>query len=646
VGHNETSPDRGADVDDAPYTEDLDLAVSTNEELVALLRIVHLRADKPSLRALEVRTRHEASPLSKTAVSEMLRGTRFPRKAVMIGFLRACGVPDEQLEPWLRAWERVAAREQDDPEALRAHPGPKEQTRGVAERRWIGEEVRGQGTHKSPETASVAHLVWDEMHGKFGELCEAIERALASSGDNTADTSLAFDSYEIRPGMVSFSVIHRATHQRVFLRIDSKKCLHEADMKRFAEAVGLAQEISSHTNVAQILGGDRTGSGYPFVMQVIDSHAIPCSPPLHALRIIDIGRVLADALDYAHNMGGSFGIIQPSHIFVEAGDSGKPVLCFPHLPVFISLGGTATAEARDVYSFCAALLSMLSRPGDTPEWTESDSGALESQVRELLEFGVQEELHLRPSAAVLRDKFYELARGARNTWASAEVSRRISIPAKDGSPAAEILIKTGDLFGEPSDIVVSFSDTFDTDTQVFESGRVVISSSSLQGQLVDRMYDGDSRALDRDLRSALASTQVKSLESRRKKPLGKLKRYEIGVIAVLEHPERRIFAVAVSRMGNNLIARSSYQFLEKSLENLWEEIRKRGCDSVAMPIIGSGLARTGVSSYNLYDLITSSFRAHTQMRPICPQLRIIIHPSDRETIREIDLALSAQRFQT
>ncbi len=99
-------------LDDAPYTDDLELgAVGTRADLAARLRLVHLRADSPSLRTLEVRTRHSGTPLSKTSVADMLKGTRFPRKAVMVAFLRACGVPDDKMEPWQRTWERVASRE-------------------------------------------------------------------------------------------------------------------------------------------------------------------------------------------------------------------------------------------------------------------------------------------------------------------------------------------------------------------------------------------------------------------------------------------------------------------------------------------------------------------------------------------------------
>jgi transcriptional regulator with XRE-family HTH domain len=99
-------------VSDELFTVDLDiLSAQTRSQLAALLRTIHLRADRPSLRTLEAITRHDRTPLTKTVVSEMLKGTRLPRKAVMVSFLRACGVPDDMLEPWYRAWERVAASE-------------------------------------------------------------------------------------------------------------------------------------------------------------------------------------------------------------------------------------------------------------------------------------------------------------------------------------------------------------------------------------------------------------------------------------------------------------------------------------------------------------------------------------------------------
>lgn len=94
------------------FTEDMDLSsVLTRNDLAAMLRVVHVRADRPSLRTLEAEARYYKTPLSKTVVSEMLKGTRFPRKAAMLSFLRACGVAEEAMEPWRHTWERIAATE-------------------------------------------------------------------------------------------------------------------------------------------------------------------------------------------------------------------------------------------------------------------------------------------------------------------------------------------------------------------------------------------------------------------------------------------------------------------------------------------------------------------------------------------------------
>lgn len=98
-------------MDEAPYTADLALsAVSARDELCAKLRTVRIRADNPSLRQLEIRTRQEKRPLTKNIAARILNASRFPGKEEMLSFLRACGIQSD-LEPWLRAWERVAETE-------------------------------------------------------------------------------------------------------------------------------------------------------------------------------------------------------------------------------------------------------------------------------------------------------------------------------------------------------------------------------------------------------------------------------------------------------------------------------------------------------------------------------------------------------
>jgi hypothetical protein len=99
--------------DEGLFLDDLDLtAVTGREELAELLRTVHARADSPSYRSLSNWASRKGKPaLPKTTVGDILRG-EFPRKAKMLVFLEACGVPAGELKHWRAAWERIAAAEQ------------------------------------------------------------------------------------------------------------------------------------------------------------------------------------------------------------------------------------------------------------------------------------------------------------------------------------------------------------------------------------------------------------------------------------------------------------------------------------------------------------------------------------------------------
>ena len=199
-------------------------------------------------------------------------------------------------------------------------------------------------------------------------------------------------------------------------------------------------------------------------------------------------------------------------------------------------------------------------------------------------------------------------------------------------PDIAVVVMSGDLFTqEDANLVVGFCDTFDTDAD----RSILISSESAQGQLLHRLYDGDRAKLDRDLKGALSRVPRASVESRSAKRLGKLTRYPLGTTATLHHANRRIFGLAYSRMGNNLVAQSSLAALHTSLENLWEAVYLYGqLKPVAMPLIGSGLSRVREASLDdLLTLIVRSFTESSRGRYICPELRVIIQESAFEKIR-------------
>ncbi|MEV0353695.1 hypothetical protein AB0H88_48775 [Nonomuraea sp. NPDC050680] len=82
-------------------------SVTCHADLVRLLAEQFARADT-SLRELQLRAdKAGGTRLPRATCADMLAGRRFPKKALMMAFLRACRVPEHQLPAWERAWERV-----------------------------------------------------------------------------------------------------------------------------------------------------------------------------------------------------------------------------------------------------------------------------------------------------------------------------------------------------------------------------------------------------------------------------------------------------------------------------------------------------------------------------------------------------------
>jgi hypothetical protein len=210
---------------------------------------------------------------------------------------------------------------------------------------------------------------------------------------------------------------------------------------------------------------------------------------------------------------------------------------------------------------------------------------------------------------------------------------------------ADIVVVRGDLFDQhDANLVVGFTDTFDTSTdQDF-----VISRDSVQGQLVDRVFDGRRRLLDEKLRLGLKAFTAAGTESTQDKPRGRRTRYPIGTTVAIPIGGRRVFATAYSRLGNDLVARSGPADLRLSMESLWLSAALYGLfKPLAVPLIGSGLARVvELDRAQLITLIIETFARSCRADPtVAPELRIVIRPEElaktdlsavEKSLRELD----------
>lgn len=203
---------------------------------------------------------------------------------------------------------------------------------------------------------------------------------------------------------------------------------------------------------------------------------------------------------------------------------------------------------------------------------------------------------------------------------------RLSVSRSLSSPNTTIEIKIGDLFNEPGHLVIGTNDVFDT-----ELGEV-IKPSSVQGQLLTQVYQSDQRRLDDEIDIALEPLKAnKKREPNKKK--GKIWRYPIGTTLVLGSPDRRFFLNAYGCMGNDLRVKSTADDIWHSLSSLWEQVRLKGHGlEVAIPVIGSDLARTNLPRMTLTKLIVLSFIAASKKDFVTKKLTVVIYPKDLDSV--------------
>lgn len=191
----------------------------------------------------------------------------------------------------------------------------------------------------------------------------------------------------------------------------------------------------------------------------------------------------------------------------------------------------------------------------------------------------------------------------------------------------EISICVGDLLEQENNVVVGVSDAFDTAT---DAG--VISPQSLQGQLLARIYSQDRSAFDADLETALAGHPSTRDES---KTFGKSDRYPLGTAAVVNKGRQRFFLLAYTRMPSTPPAEVECTVgdLELALVELWRAVRASGQnETVHLPIVGSHLARLGLSRTLLVQMIVLSFVAVSARGQVTSSLKIWVRPEDREHV--------------
>lgn len=199
-------------------------------------------------------------------------------------------------------------------------------------------------------------------------------------------------------------------------------------------------------------------------------------------------------------------------------------------------------------------------------------------------------------------------------------SAKVVLSGSDASVAVEV----SDLLDQTGSVGIGTNDTFDT-----QLGRV-ISATSVQGQLLTRIYDGDQDQLDTDIRDALDGVACSDVPE---KAFGKQKRYPMGTTAVVRHGETTYFLVAYSNLSEAKVATTNLDDLAAAFSSLWTTMHESGnYRPIHVPVLGSSFARTGLSHEALILLIATSFSVAATVRKPGPSLVIHVHPTDAKRI--------------
>jgi Domain of unknown function (DUF6430) len=200
-------------------------------------------------------------------------------------------------------------------------------------------------------------------------------------------------------------------------------------------------------------------------------------------------------------------------------------------------------------------------------------------------------------------------------------------------PNIRVSVVEGDLFEQTGHIMIGMCDTFDTAIPT------IISRTSVQGQFLDRIFNGDVDELDRRLTAALKEIKPVGYVT---KP-GKTERFPIGTVAVLREHARCFFCVAYTTMNERNEARGTLDGIWRSLDSLWKEVTAHANGGpLVVPVIGGGQARLAqiLPAQDSIRFIALSFVLASRSEKICDELTIVVQPAQ---FRELD-RLELQAF--
>ena len=211
--------------------------------------------------------------------------------------------------------------------------------------------------------------------------------------------------------------------------------------------------------------------------------------------------------------------------------------------------------------------------------------------------------------------------------------KKSKISFKIGNSDTTVELTFGDLFNSTSCKVISVNEFFDS-----ELGDHV-SINSLHGYFIKNILNGVSTSFETLVDQSLIGYRSEDVE----RLSGRQKKYPIGTTAKVEINEQKYFLVAIAHTNlEDLKAYADMHDLWNALDGLWQTARSASNgDSIALPLMGTGLAGIGLPPKQILNLILTSIFHETKKQQICKKISIVIHSNFKD---EIDLELIKRQW--
>ena len=197
--------------------------------------------------------------------------------------------------------------------------------------------------------------------------------------------------------------------------------------------------------------------------------------------------------------------------------------------------------------------------------------------------------------------------------------RAVAIP-NPGSDT-KVTVKFGDLFQEPGWKAIGVNDFFDSNVD-----EDLVSSRSLHGYALTTFWRDNRGDWQRQIRESLCGKQA-SRESRSK---GNRLRYPIGTTARACTDKHKFLFVALGQTDSaNNVASANAESLIRAVRGMVAEARAAcSMEPLAIPLMGSGLTRTGIKNSVLVDLIITAVLEESRNGRVTGEIKIVL-PEDK-----------------